>query len=188
MKKINTIIVALFICTIPFIAHTQTRNPDWKALHQKMLEQKYEFLKNELALEDKMMAKFWDLYLIYDKEVFACHEDARKKRCELIKSDPNKCEVIEEDILEDDIAIILIEQRINMEKHLLEIENQFTQNLLKVLPAQKVLKLHRLEKQFIRQFMKEKLNGKKECFKDQNTNSVIERQHNRTNKKKMDIK
>ena len=152
-RCIILVLCVLLMNVVSFDTYSQTQNVDWKALHEKMMKKKYRFLQEELTLNEVQMKQFWAVYTQYDKEITACHDNARKKQCELTKINPNSCEPVEECKLSDDVARQLIQQRIEMENALLLVEKKYSKEFEKVLPPQKVLKLHRLEKKFMREMM-----------------------------------
>ncbi len=153
MKNIRIIIVAIIGCFITLTCFSQIDNQEWEELHNKILKQKYEFLQKELVLDNEQMDKFWKVYLQYDNEITQCHQHSWKSQCQLTKCSPQKHERVEEDKLEDNVATQLIEERLKTEKRLLEIDEMYTHRFKEVLPIQKVLKLNRLEKKFMREVM-----------------------------------
>lgn len=152
-RYIILILCVLLMNVVSFDTYSQTKNVDWKALHEKMMNKKYRFLQKELILNDAQMKQFWAVYTQYDKEITACHDNARKTQCELTKTDPNSCTPVDEDKLSEDVAKQLIKQRVEMENALLLVKKKYSKEFEKVLPPQKVLKLHRLEKKFMREVM-----------------------------------
>lgn len=151
--KINILIFTISVLFAGLGLQAQSCNADWDALHKKILSQKYEYLKKELNLSDVQMRKFWDVYLRYDKEIISCHEQATKYQCSLTNTEFMSCKKTDEEQLSNEVATKLIEQCNKTERALLEIKERYSKEFTNVLPAQKVLKLNRLEKQFMRKIM-----------------------------------
>ncbi|MBO6118041.1 MAG: hypothetical protein J6P44_05800 [Bacteroidales bacterium] len=153
MKKIFCFISA--ICSMFFMltAYSQPTKVEWEALHNKMMKQKYEFLKKELALDEMQMKKFWDVYTQYDEEICVCHERACELQDKITKNSADRGKRLDEELLTDEQAMQLNSQRMITERQLLEVEEKYTAEFNKVLSPQKVLKLNRLEKQFMREIM-----------------------------------
>ena len=163
MEKIKIAFVVLFACLIPISVYSQVNNQEWEELHAKLLKQKYEFLQKELALEDDLMNKFWDVYLQYDNDLSQTHDHAWKTQCTLTKCDHSMRERVDEDKLEENVAKQLIEERMRTERQLLDIDEKYYSRFMEILPAQKVLKLNRLEKKFMREVMSQNSDEGRNC-------------------------
>lgn len=153
MKKniINNIVLFGFIMLLPCFVFAQ--KVDMKVLREKILSEKHDFLQKELNLDTNKMKDFWTIYLEYDDAIFACHEASRKSRIDITGYDFLEDNRMNEDSLTNSQAQELINHRILSERKLLQIQEEYFLKFESVLPVQKVLKLDRLEKQFMRKVM-----------------------------------
>ena len=103
------------------------------------------FVQN-LKLSEEEMEKFWPIYAQYDKEINATIE----KRHHLMSKYKEK------DLLEIDseTAKMLVEQNNKIERELSEIKISYYEKFLSILPAQKVAKLIKEEKQMMHKIRK----------------------------------
>ena len=188
MRKINIVIATVVMCFAALNLQAQSENPDWKAVHAKMMKQKFEFLQKELRLEPSQMEEFWRVYQQYDNEISACHDRAWKQQCEMTKSDPNKCERMDEDLLPENVALQLIEQRRMTERQLQDIEEKYSRDFVRILSPQKALKLHRLEKQFMRDVMSNSQGEKERGIREGGKRPHPDRNRQREDGRKSDRK
>ncbi|MBQ7985613.1 MAG: hypothetical protein IJ250_08285 [Bacteroidales bacterium] len=126
---------------------------DMNELHQKMLVKKHDFFQKELELEGEQMDKFWEIYTEFDNRIFRLHEKAHEEQIQITGMEFDEKTPLDENKLTDEMANALLDQRRQMEAEKLEMETFYTDRFRTVLPVQKVLRLHRLEKQFMRDVM-----------------------------------
>ena len=115
----------ILICALAGNVYGQRLLPDQQAQAQQ--QQKRLSPKSEMALRKLTMAEMALKTLYID--------------------------TLDESKLTDEIANALLDQRRQMEAEKLEMETFYTDRFRTVLPVQKVLRLHRLEKQFMRDVM-----------------------------------
>ena len=115
-------------------------------IDKKMMKMKKATFVQNLKLSQEEMEKFWPIYAQYDKEIDATIE----KRHHLMSKYKEK------DLLEIDseTAKMLVEQNNKIERELSEIKISYYEKFLSILPAQKVAKLIKEEKQMMRNLRK----------------------------------
>ncbi len=140
MKKI----LLLLVFTI-FAAEVNAQQPNKDQIDLL----KTSFITKELNLTSSEAEAFWPVYNLYNKEIHELRgslEFGRPKR--------GREESKPEDVSEEE-ARKLIKNSIEIEKKIVENKVKMIEELLKVLPAKKIIKLHRAERDFNRRILQE---------------------------------
>lgn len=148
-RRLILALLVMFALTLPTYAQKDCPNckeKERKAAQQKMMKMKKATFVQNLKLSQEEMEKFWPIYAQYDKEINATIE----KRHHLMSKYKEK------DLLEIDseTAKMLVEQNNKIERELSEIKVSYYEKFLSILPAQKVAKLIKEEKQMMRNLRK----------------------------------
>ena len=130
------------------------KNVDKEALHEKMMKEKYDIFMKYLELTPEEMDKFWNMYQEYDKELFSVHENYWKKVDVMTKEYKDEKGDIDFLKLEPELAEKLLSMKQENDKELFDINEKYTTKFHDVLPPQKILKLQKEEKFFVRSLMK----------------------------------
>lgn len=192
MKRFKLIIMVMFVCLLAAPTFAQDKREfknkcnrgekvDKNLVRQKMMKQKYEYFQKGLQLDDEQMKKFWEVYEHFDNEIFECHEQLEKKSTEILKGQDMFDKDFEELKLDDSQAQELLEIQKEREHRLIEIKDNFGEKLMSVISPQQILKLHKLEKEVVKQVMRTgrcDIDGQSHDTKDCHKNSK------RDNKKK----
>ncbi len=154
MRIMRLFILFLMCClTIPTFA--QLDEAEWNAVHDKMMQCKYEFLQKELNFDANQMQKFWVVYKRYDKEILDCHLREAKTFYDLTGMSPRQFDKCGNDTFSDTVLLKLLDVHCATGRQLSEIEERYINEYKSVMPLQKILKLHALEKVFMRKMMTE---------------------------------
>lgn len=148
-RKLILALLVLFALTLPAYAQKdcpECKEKERKAAQQKMMKMKKATFVQNLKLTEEEMEKFWPIYVQYDNEINAVIEHQHS----LMSKFKDK------DLLDIDSesAKMLVEQNNKTERELSEIKIRYYNNFLEILPAQKVAKLIKEEKQMMRNLRK----------------------------------
>ncbi len=137
----NILIVLLLLCSVGILAQEGDRIKALKRAH----------ITDALNLTPSEAEKFWPIYNAHEDKMEELRKQGRRAFMELRANGP--------DNLTDDQANAIIDAGLNNKTLELEYTKELIQNIRKVLPPQKVVKLYRAEEQFKRKLirmMKEK--------------------------------
>jgi hypothetical protein len=149
MKR-NLILALLALAlTIPAFAQKdcpECKEKERKAAQMKMMKMKRATFTQNLKLSEEESEKFWPLYEQYNDEINSVIE---KQHSMMSKFN-------EKDLLgiDEESALMIIKQNSIAEKDLAEIKIRYYEKFLEVLPAQKVAKLIKEEKQIMHKIRK----------------------------------
>ncbi len=148
-RKLILALLVLFALTLPAYAQKdcpECKEKERKVAQQKMLKMKKATFVQNLKLTEEEMEKFWPIYVQYDNEINAVIEHQHS----LMSKFKDK------DLLEIDqeAAKMLVEQNSKTERELSDIKIHYYKAFLDILPAQKVAKLIKEEKQIMRNLRK----------------------------------
>ncbi len=138
-NKTNYSIIMLLIVLTISTTFAQKRMPK-----EKMKALKTAYITNELDLSAKEAEKFWPVYNGYEKELMTLRDQS-------IMQPKNK----QEKELSEKEAIEILEKIIETEDKMSSIKKNMYEELLKILPATKILKLHHAERKFRRKLLNE---------------------------------
>lgn len=155
-RRLILVLLVMFALTLPTYAQKDCptcKEKERKAAQQKMLKMKKATFVQSLKLSEEEMEKFWPIYVQYDSEINAVieHQHALMSKFK------------DKDLLDIDSesAKMLVEQNNKTERELSEIKIRYYNNFLEILPAQKVAKLIKEEKQMMRNLRKKDRQEKK---------------------------
>ncbi|MEN3324378.1 sensor of ECF-type sigma factor [Mariniflexile soesokkakense] len=134
MKTLTSILVIL---SFSLITVAQSNRDKIKTL-------KIAYITEKLNLSEKEAQKFWPIYNAFEDENSRLRTEAYEARKKINF----------ETITEDDAKQILKESRLNDNKKQ-AIENEFINNLTKVISAKKIILLHKIEDDFKRKMFDE---------------------------------
>ena len=135
MKKIAIILFISLLSWSSFSQHHEKR--------EKIKALKVAFITERLALTETEAQKFWPIYNAYESK-----KDMHRR------TSYNKQQQISKDMSEAN-AKILLNDLITLEKDRQNTRIEYNQNLLKVLPAKKIIKLRIAEDEFNMKMLEE---------------------------------
>ena len=133
----KTLISIVFILSFSLITVAQSNRDKIKTL-------KIAYITEKLNLSEKEAQKFWPIYNNFEEENSRLRKEAYEARKKINF----------ETITEEDAKQILKEWRLNDNKRQ-ELENDYINNLTKVISAKKTILLHRIEDDFKRKMFEE---------------------------------
>lgn len=133
----KTLINTVFILSFSLITVAQSNRDKIKTL-------KIAYITEKLNLSEKEAQKFWPIYNNFEEENSRLRKEAYEARKKLNF----------ETITEEKAKQILKEWRLNDNKRQ-ELENDYINNLTKVISAKKTILLHRIEDDFKRKMFEE---------------------------------
>ncbi|MFI0428072.1 hypothetical protein [Mariniflexile sp. HMF6888] len=133
----KTLISIVFILSFSLVTVAQSNRDKIKTL-------KIAYITEKLNLSEKEAQKFWPIYNNFEEENSRLRKEAYEARKKINF----------ETITEEDAKQILKEWRLNDNKRQ-ELENDYINNLTKVISAKKVILLHRIEDDFKRKMFEE---------------------------------
>jgi len=126
---------------------------------EKIKALKVAYITDALDLTSKEAEKFWPVYNEYDKKIM----DLRFKKMHELHNKIKNPKAFN-DLKEND-AKILLNDFFNIEKNILVAKDNLNKQLLKIIPAKKILKLYKAEDDFNRRLLQrlrgDKMNGQK---------------------------
>jgi len=125
----NILIIALLFSTTLY-AQSGDRIKAFKTAH----------ITTALNLTSSEAEKFWPVYNAYEEETAALRKKERQEIFQIVKGDM--------DGVTDAQANTLIEKALQMKATEVQMHREFVTALRDVLPARKILKLHRAEEEF----------------------------------------
>lgn len=141
MKKIILIFTAILFSSFAFSQSMKDKKEKIKAL-------KVAFITEKLKLTSEEAQKFWPIYNTFDDKQF----EIRHNKIRLVMKQ------IEEDGVEnisEKQAQNLVNDLLNSEDELHILKKKFMSDLLKVLPAKKIVLLRKAEEEFNRKLLRE---------------------------------
>lgn len=146
MKTKLTILV-LFLFTLGF-------SQGFKEKKEKIKAIKVAYITEQLKLTTDEAQKFWPIYNTFDDKQFEIRHHKMRKII-------NQFENEEIDNVSEKEAQELISQIEDYEEEMHNLKKKFIKDMLKVLPAKKVIKLKKVEEEFNRKLLKQ-FRGKRE--------------------------
>jgi len=143
MKKILLLLILICFVNASFAQHPKRK---------KIKALKTAHITNELNLTSTEAEKFWPIYNSSQKK----HHQLRNKSRELRKRLKDNFDAISESE-----AKIILQKSINLQNKMHQEHNQLTNELIKFLPAKKIILLKKAEDDFNRQLLK-KFKGRKD--------------------------
>lgn len=135
MKK-TALIIFVMISSLSVTSQNVEKREKIKAL-------KIAFITDQLALSESEAQKFWPVYNAYETE-----KDAQRKKSY------QKYKQISDDISES-TAKSLLNDLLALEKERQELRRTYIENLMKVIPAKKIIQLKTAEDEFNRKMLHE---------------------------------
>ncbi|CAM3859291.1 MULTISPECIES: sensor of ECF-type sigma factor [Flavobacterium] len=145
--KTKLTILLLFIFSITFSQGFREKKEKIKAI-------KIAYITEQLNLTTDEAQKFWPVYNTFDDKQFEIRHNKMKKII-------NKFENDGIDSVSEKEAKELINQMEDYEDEMHNLKKKYIKDLLKVLPAKKVIKLKKVEDEFNRKLLKQ-FRGKRE--------------------------
>jgi hypothetical protein len=144
MKKLRivTLMVISFIVSTGFAQQLQKQEKK-----NKIFEKKLSFLKENLMLNKDESKDFENLYLDY-------HNEKQKLKKQLKEEVFGKIKKVNVNDLSEKEQVLIIEQKLQIDKKRFELNNNFTKNLLQILAPVKVIRYYQLERQFNKRLLK----------------------------------
>ena len=109
-------------------------------MKEKLESHKIAFITEKVGLTPEEAKEFWPVYQEYDDKRSALREDIRPEK-------------VPDDLSEEE-AMQRINQLIKHDQQASDLRAEYTKKFLDVLPATKVLKLHRAEMEFKREMLR----------------------------------
>lgn len=145
--KTKLTIVVLFLFTLTF-------SQGFKEKKEKIKAIKVAYITEQLKLTTDEAQKFWPIYNTFDDKQFEIRHNKMRKII-------NQFENEEIDNVSEKEAQELISQIEDYEEEMHNLKKKFIKDMLKVLPAKKVIKLKKVEEEFNRKLLKQ-FRGKRE--------------------------
>jgi hypothetical protein len=144
MKKLRivTLMVISFIVSTGFAQQLQKQEKK-----NKIFEKKLSFFKENLMLNKDESKDFETLYLDY-------HNEKQKLKKQLKEEVFGKIKKVNVNDLSEKDQVLIIERKLQIDKKRFELNNNFTKNLLQILPPVKVIRYYQLERQFNKRLLK----------------------------------
>lgn len=152
MKIKNILPILLFLTSFSFYA----QNEKTKQKLEKIKAYKVSFLTADLELTPAEAEKFWPLYNTYEDKQYKLRHEKMKTYLRKLNDDTINS-------ISEKEAEILLSQIESTNRELYLLKKNYIISLRKVLPAKKILKLKKSEKDFNRKLLKQYRNkaGKK---------------------------
>jgi Spy/CpxP family protein refolding chaperone len=141
MKTIYILPLLLLFTTLGF------SQKDYKEKKEKIKALKVAYITEQLELTTEEAQKFWPVYNAYDDAQF---EIRHTKMRNLISKDEDNI-----DNLSEKEAKELVVKMQNLEKEMHNLRQKYYADLLKVLPAKKIVKLKKTEEDFNRKLIRQ---------------------------------
>lgn len=148
-RRLILALLVMFALTLPTYAQKDCPNckeKERKAAQQKMMKMKKATFVQNLKLSQEEMEKFWPIYVQYDSEINAVIE-----RQHALMSKFKDKDLLD---IDSESAKMLVEQNNKTERELSEIKIRYYNSFLEMLPAQKVAKLIKEEKEIMHKIRK----------------------------------
>ncbi|HEY9185139.1 MAG TPA: hypothetical protein VIM94_07425 [Salegentibacter sp.] len=139
MKKI----IVLFLM-FPALMQIQAQSEEREAHREKIKALKTAYITQELSLSTKVAEKFWPIYNEY--------EDKKK---DLHKREHMNMDLSNPECISEDQANGMLKEYLDIEKEEYVIKKELFQELKKIISAQDIIKLHKLEDEFHKKLIKE---------------------------------
>ncbi len=148
MKKTMLLIAAIVLLALPVQAQQlQTGKPGREAHKAKIFERKLAFMKENLMLNKTESERFESSYKKYTEEKVKLKERYRNEVGSKLKMGALSK-------LSDNEKKAIIKNKLELDKERYELDRNFTVELTKFLPAEKVIRYFKLDREFNRKMMK----------------------------------
>ncbi len=139
MKKI----IVLFLM-FPAFMQLQAQSEDREAHREKIKALKTAYITQELNLSTKVAQKFWPIYNDYEAKKKDLH---RREHLDIDISSP--------ECITEDQANGMLQEYLDVEREEYIIKKELFRELRKIISAQDIIKLHKLEDEFHKKLIKE---------------------------------
>ncbi|MGM0934108.1 MAG: hypothetical protein ACQEWD_11755 [Bacteroidota bacterium] len=139
MKKI----IVLFLM-FPVFMQLQAQSEDREAHRERIKALKTAYITQELNLSTKVAEKFWPIYNNYEAKRKELH---RREHVDMDLSSP--------ECISEDQANGMLQEYLDVEREEYVIKKELFRELKKIISAQDILKLHKLEDEFHKKLIKE---------------------------------
>ena len=142
MKKLGLLIVSFLLASMSVNAQKKRLSKEKKAeIHQKILEKKLVYMKENLMLNEKESQAFEKVYRDYINKKQQLQEAFRKKVISKVKGDALTK-------MSDKEMNAVLDTKVEIDKEKNEINQKLTDNLRQILPPRKVIQYFKLERKF----------------------------------------
>ena len=142
MKKLGLLIISFLLASMSVNAQKKGLSKEKKAeIHQKILEKKLVYMKENLMLNEKESQAFEKVYRNYINKKQQLQEAFRKKVISKVKGDALT------KMSEKEMNAVL-DAKVEIDKEKNEINQKLTDNLRQILPPRKVIQYFKLERKF----------------------------------------
>ncbi|MDR9456090.1 MAG: hypothetical protein RI572_01660 [Salegentibacter sp.] len=139
MKKI----IVLFLM-FPVFMQLQAQSEDREAHRERIKALKTAYITQELNLSTKVAEKFWPIYNNYEAKRKDLH---RREHVNMDLSNP--------ECISEDQANGMLQEYLDVEREEYVIKKELFRELRKIISAQDIIKLHKLEDEFHKKLIKE---------------------------------
>lgn len=139
MKKI----IVLFLM-FPAFMQLQAQAEDREAHRERIKALKTAYITQKLNLSTKVAEKFWPIY-----------NDFEAKRKELHRREHRDMDLSSPECISEDQANQMLQEYIDVEREEYIIKKELFRELKKIISAQDIIKLHKLEDEFHKKLIKE---------------------------------
>ena len=136
MKLTLSLIITILCISTVFAQHPNKR--------KKIKALKTAHITNELNLTSKEAEKFWPIYNASQEEHHQLRRESRQLRIQLKENF---------DGISENDATIILKKSIDLQNRMHEVNNKLTSNLMKFLPAKKIILLKKAEDDFTRKLI-----------------------------------
>lgn len=142
-KKFMKKIIVLFLM-FPALMQLQAQTEDREAHRERIKALKTAYITQELDLSTKVAEKFWPIYNDYEAKRKELH---RREHVDMDLSSP--------ECISEDQANRMLQEYLDVEREDYIIKKELFQELKKIISAQDIIKLHKLEDEFHKKLIKE---------------------------------
>ncbi|MCC9065035.1 sensor of ECF-type sigma factor [Flavobacterium aquidurense] len=144
MKIKNILPILLFLTSFPFYAQNEKTNQKL----EKIKAYKISFLNEELELASAEAEKFWPLYHAYEEKKYKLRHEKMETYLQKLSDDTINS-------TSEKQARALLSQMENTNRALYLLRKNYLSSLRQVLPAKKIVRLIKSEKDFNRKLLKQ---------------------------------
>ena len=143
MKKMSVLLMSMSILFSP-VMHSQVGHEQKKEERRAQIHaQKVSFFTTKMELTPEEAEKFWPIYNKYEEKRMRMRQEGKAAR---------GSKKIEE--MTETEMTAMVDRKVEMNITKAQMEKEFVEEVKKVLPIKKVLLMHRAEREFKRQLVK----------------------------------
>ncbi len=140
-KKVSLVLVLSFLMSIMTFAQQNDNKGDRRKSFEEMKAKRVAYITEKVGLTPAESEKFWPVYNELQEKKITLNREARKEIREKMKSKETLTEADYEKLININVDIALKEA---------QLDKEYLEKYKKILPAEKIYKLQRADKDFIK--------------------------------------